>query len=65
MDGILYGKWEAERRAFEKQLKIDFRNHMEKKKQEFYANSANKHQVYYVSDMVAATMYQDFIAPQW
>lgn len=65
MDGILYGKWEAERRAFEKQLKIDFRNHMEKKKQEFYANPDNKHQVYYVSDMTASVMYQDFVAPQW
>lgn len=64
-DGVLYGKWEAERHTFAEQLKRDFRNFLEEEKQKFYKDPDNRGRVYYISDSEKAALYHDFIADKW
>lgn len=61
-DGVLFGVWEKERHAYSMQLKREFRDELERRKQEFYADPDNAHQVYYLSDMEQAALYHDFLA---
>lgn len=64
-DGVLYGKWEAERHAYAMQLKRDFRNYLEDLKQQFYADQNNRGLVFYLSDSQKAALYHDFVADKW
>lgn len=64
-DGVLYGKWEAERHEFAMKLKQDFRNYLEQLKQEFYKNPDNRGLVFYLSDSQKAALYHDFVADKW
>lgn len=67
-DGILFGVWEKERHAYSLQLKQEFRDELEKRKQEFYAERdpdtgrlVNRNAVYYLSDVEQAALYHDFL----
>lgn len=61
-DGVMFGVWEKERHAYSMKLKREFRNELERRKQEFFADKDNKHSMYYLSDVEQAALYDDFLA---
>ena len=64
-NGLLYGKWEEERRAFDQQLKSEFRDELVRMEREFYANPENENSIFHITDFEAAEMYSMFIKGRW